>query len=282
MGQIVRLVQGDAFLRKYLAQAPKNTTKVITSLYYKHFLPAISETQDTEELIDIWANTVTRFGKPLSSRTVSKLVSIFREWHYRKHGHLPQTARVMRRVTRAESRKVVDHWAPSESVAALDAAYGDEEIYDRLLFALHTGARKEEMFTLQKADCLFSGNTVAIKSDPDLNVTKSARPRAIRMTPEVHEMLLRRTAGQPYDALVFGGTEYLSRLRGICQIAKIPFKRWHAMRHTFATTLLNSGVPLPVVSVLLGHANPAITAAIYWHCTSPEFDDKALPRRRGA
>lgn len=279
MGQIVGKIE-DVFLRRYLAQAPKNTSKVITSLYYTHFIPAIRETQEPEELVDIWANTITRFGKPMSPRTVSKLMSIYREWHYRRHGHLPNTSRIMRRVSRSAPRTVVDHWSPVESVAAMEAAAGEWEIYDRLLFTLHTGVRKEEMFALKKSDCLFAGHTVAIASDPDFNVTKSALPRPIKMTTEVEEMLLRRTSGLPDDGLVFGPTEYLDRLKAVCGIAKIPFKRWHAMRHTFASTLLNSGVPLPVVSTLLGHSNPAITAAIYWHCVATDFDDTALPRRR--
>lgn len=279
MGQIVGKIE-DPFLRRYLAQAPKNTSKVITSLYYNHFLPALRQTQEVEELVDIWSNTISRFGKPMSPRTVSKLVSIYREWHYRRHGYLPNTARIMRRVSRSSLRTVADHWSPAESVAALEAAAGEEEIYDRLLFTLHTGVRKEEMFALKKSDCLFVNDTVAIPSDPTYNVTKSALPRPIKMSAEVKAMLLRRTEGLPDDGLVFGTTEYLDRLRDVCRIAKIPFKRWHAMRHTFASTLLNSGVPLPVVSMLLGHGNPAITAAIYWHCVATDFDDTALPRRR--
>lgn len=281
MGQVVGKIE-DTFLKKYLAQAPKNTTKVITSLYYNHFLPAIRETQDPEALTEIWAQTITRFGKPMGARTISKLMSIFREWHYRQHGHLPATARVMRRVTRAQARRVVDYWTPEESVAALDSAYGyDDEIYDRLLFTLHTGVRKEEMFALKKSDCIFPDDTVAITSDPTYNVTKSAQPRPIKMTPEVKEMLLRRCLRTADDGLVFGETEYLDRLKAVCRIAKIPFKRWHAMRHTFATTLLNGGASLPVVSSLLGHGDVGITAKAYWHCMSLEFDDKVLPRRRG-
>jgi len=282
MGQIVGKIEGDAFLRKYLAAAPDSTTAVMTSLYHNHFVPAIRETQEFEELIEIWRHTITRFGKPMGARTISKLTSIYREWYQRKHGHLPNTARIMRRVTRNAPRTVVDHWTPAESSAALEAAHQyDREIYDRLLFALHTGVRKEEMFAVVKSDCLFSGKTVAISSDPDINVTKSAQPRAIKMTQEVHDMLLRRAQGLADDARVFGEAEHLKKLEKIAKIASIPFKRWHAMRHTFATTLLNSGVSLPVVSVLLGHAHPAITAAIYWHCLSPEFDDQALPRRKG-
>jgi integrase len=37
------------------------------------------------------------------------------------------------------------------------------------------------------------------------------------------------------------------------------------LRHTHASGLLSNGVPFPVVSARLGHANTHITAAIYAH-----------------
>lgn len=40
-------------------------------------------------------------------------------------------------------------------------------------------------------------------------------------------------------------------------------RRFHASRHTCATLLLDSGVPLDTVSAILGHANLGITSSIY-------------------
>ena len=40
---------------------------------------------------------------------------------------------------------------------------------------------------------------------------------------------------------------------------------FHQLRHGTASLLLNQGVPLPVVSRYLGHANPGITARTYIH-----------------
>lgn len=44
----------------------------------------------------------------------------------------------------------------------------------------------------------------------------------------------------------------------------------HTMRHTAATLMLRAGVPLPMVSRILGHANVGITDAIYGHLTSED------------
>ena len=42
----------------------------------------------------------------------------------------------------------------------------------------------------------------------------------------------------------------------------------HALRHSYATRLLESGVDTSVVRILLGHANSA-TTSIYMHLTEP-------------
>ncbi|ADL52171.1 tyrosine-type recombinase/integrase [Clostridium cellulovorans] len=45
----------------------------------------------------------------------------------------------------------------------------------------------------------------------------------------------------------------------------IPHKKFHALRHTFATQLFSKGIPTEVVSKLLGHSDPALTRKIYIH-----------------
>lgn len=47
--------------------------------------------------------------------------------------------------------------------------------------------------------------------------------------------------------------------------AKLPKLQLHALRHTAATLLLQAGVPLPVVSEQLGHADYAFTKNTYGH-----------------
>lgn len=45
----------------------------------------------------------------------------------------------------------------------------------------------------------------------------------------------------------------------------IPCKKFHSLRHTFATRLFEKGVPLKTVQKLLGHSKLEITANIYTH-----------------
>ncbi len=47
------------------------------------------------------------------------------------------------------------------------------------------------------------------------------------------------------------------------EAAGLPHVRFHDLRHTAATLMLAEGVPLAVISELLGHAGIAITASHY-------------------
>ncbi len=58
----------------------------------------------------------------------------------------------------------------------------------------------------------------------------------------------------------------LRDFRKLLKKARVPAEyRLHDMRHTAGSHLLAEGVPLPEVSQILGHANPAITARLYAH-----------------
>jgi len=53
-------------------------------------------------------------------------------------------------------------------------------------------------------------------------------------------------------------------LRG-CQEAGLPGIRFHDLRHTAASLLLNHGIPVIVASHLLGHSKVSITLDTYGH-----------------
>jgi integrase len=51
----------------------------------------------------------------------------------------------------------------------------------------------------------------------------------------------------------------------------------HLLRHTLASQMLDSGVPLPVVSARLGHCSIRTAAEICWHAIHGQ-DDEATKR----
>jgi len=52
--------------------------------------------------------------------------------------------------------------------------------------------------------------------------------------------------------------------------AGVKYRKFHAIRHTYATKLFERGVPLKIVSELLGHSNISTTANIYTHVIPKE------------
>jgi len=57
----------------------------------------------------------------------------------------------------------------------------------------------------------------------------------------------------------------LKQFRKLLKIAGLPKIRFHDLRHTAASLMLNNGVDVLVASQRLGHAQPSITLDVYGH-----------------
>ncbi len=55
--------------------------------------------------------------------------------------------------------------------------------------------------------------------------------------------------------------------KGHLRNAGLPSIRFHDLRHTAATMMINHEVPIIVVSQILGHSKPSVTRDIYSHCS---------------
>jgi integrase len=53
----------------------------------------------------------------------------------------------------------------------------------------------------------------------------------------------------------------------VLESANLPRIRFHDLRHTAASLMLNHGIPVIVVSQRLGHLNASVTLNIYAHTT---------------
>ncbi|WP_371792545.1 site-specific integrase [Streptomyces sp. NBC_01471] len=159
--------------------------------------------------------------------------------------------------------------------------------------ALHTGLRKGELLGLRWEDLDLAGGTASIRrtlqrtSSGGLTAlptkTKSSERRIVLPTPcrrslEEHrdrQLQEREAVGtgwensgyvftRPDGAPIEGSTltrhfNILLRQAGLRRI------RFHDLRHSTATLLLEQGVELVVIKELLGHAHIGVTATVYAH-----------------
>jgi integrase len=75
-----------------------------------------------------------------------------------------------------------------------------------------------------------------------------------------HNLIFPSTVGTPQN-----GYNLSKEFHRLCQAAGVPEIRLHDLRHTSASLMLNHGIPLIVVSRILGHSKPSITMDIYGH-----------------
>lgn len=179
-------------------------------------------------------------------------------------------------------RKLPRVLAVAEVQAILDAC---DRLRDRFLFALlhETGLRIGEALGLRHGDLAAAEREVSVvPRDNDNGVrTKSRQPRSIPVSAELLRLyadylhaeygdldsdyvfvnIWGRPHGHPLAYLAV--YDLVRRLRRRTGIDFDP----HWCRHTAATRMLRDGVPIEVVSKLLGHSSVTTTSSVYGHLT---------------
>ncbi|MDG4551967.1 MAG: site-specific integrase [Candidatus Contendobacter sp.] len=172
-------------------------------------------------------------------------------------------------------------WLTRDQAAALVAAAGRlgpraGHLADVILLALHTGMRKGELLGLAWGQVDFEHGLIVLEG----RQTKSGKRRAIPLNGPALAALESRRAVAGAAPLVFGGVKDVKRsFTHACQLAGITDFRFHDLRHTFASWLVQAGVPLPEVRDLLGHASIEMTER-YAHL-APERLRGAVARLEG-
>jgi integrase len=106
-----------------------------------------------------------------------------------------------------------------------------------------------------------------------VKLPKSGATRRVALGPALLDALRQWRQTQPpgtahilEDAAGWVTPQTLTRAFGaFVRAAGLPPLTLHGLRHTSATLLLQSGVPVRTVSDRLGHTTPAVTATIYSH-----------------
>lgn len=193
--------------------------------------------------------------------------------------------REMRALDRAEARK-------------LTGAAAGHRVFEALVpFAIGTGMRRGELLGLRWSDVDLERGTARIArslgpdgttlSEPKtaagrreialgttlLDALRAHRDRQLQELVKLangDEIAARKLQREGYVFATERGTPIKARrfenaFGAIVTAAELGPLRFHDLRHTCASLLLEAGIPVPTVARLLGHASPSITMTVYAH-----------------
>lgn len=180
--------------------------------------------------------------------------------------------------------KVVEIFEKDEQITLIN--HLQSEINSKnfgILLCIHTGIRIGELCALKWSDINFQSKLLKVdktmirtftKEDGSvLNITPPKSRSSTRMIPlnswiMHYAIMLQR---EPDKYILTGKPHYIEpnkyRLyyNRILQELEIKHRKFHALRHTFATRCIECGCDYKSLSELLGHSNVSITMNIYVH-----------------
>ncbi|MBA3714613.1 MAG: site-specific integrase [Pyrinomonadaceae bacterium] len=129
-----------------------------------------------------------------------------------------------------------------------------------IIAALDTGMRRGELLKLRWSDVDFDNCMISVRA---FN-TKTMRARDVAMTARLRSQFVeleRHRAPERIDKdpVVFGVTDTKRSFASACRAAGITGMRFHDLRHTAATRLVQAQIPLSEVGRVLGHTQPQTT-----------------------
>lgn len=154
-------------------------------------------------------------------------------------------------------------------------------------FLCFTGLRMGEVITLRVGDLNFgtkevkiSRASVTVKGVLIEDLPKSGKSRRVPLTGALIQKLLLHTADKKKSDWLFTGPDggqlvadsYRGRFKAATTEVGRPDMTPHNLRDTYASWAISAGVPLPIVSESLGHANPAITLNFYAAFFPSDYD----------
>lgn len=209
-----------------------------------------------------------------------------------------------------KTAKEIEPLTVKELQQILQAAKGTD-IYALLILEAYTGMRKGELLGLQWENIDFDKKVLHVKKNlcriqnPDMGSKKKSilvlmepkTRKSIRTIPlseevinvlKVHkkEQLLQKMKYRDIymdNDMVFAKLDgdyedpraLLDKFHGVLDKAGVRHCRFHDLRHTFASILLNEGESMKVIQELLGHSSISTTMDIYSHVTE-ETKEKTI------
>lgn len=193
---------------------------------------------------------------------------------------------MLERMSIKTDRKSVETFSKQEQAKLFSSLYQGMDKYKiSVLLCLYTGLRLGELCALQWDDIDERNLTLSVNRTVQRIAVENMKKKSILMeTPpksdtakrlipvsdEVMEILMVQRDSRPY---VFGGEKPMEprtmqyRFQKILEEAGLSGRKFHILRHTFATNCIENSVDVKSLSEILGHSSVKITLNCYVHPT---------------
>ncbi len=275
----------------------------------RHIVPTLGRTQvsnltvaDVQHLLAAKLVGTLEGSRPLSVSTVRRIRSVLAQALNEcvVEGTLSRNVAALTKPPKSE--RAEGRTLTPDQARALLAAMDDHRLGALFALMLSTGLRRGEALGLRWADIDLSRGIVVVRRQlqrvsgelvtNDVKTSKSRR--AVNVAPPVVKLLEAHKVAQAKDRLAcrdaWQETEYVFTtqlgtpldprnihrdFQTICIKAGVGKWHPHELRHSAASLMLSAGVPLQVVSDVLGHSSIRMTADVYGHILQPQREDAA-------
>lgn len=167
-----------------------------------------------------------------------------------------------------------------------------------IIISMYTGLRIGEVCALKWIDVDFENKVISVthtlqrvyvgKGNTKVIYTTPKTQKSLRKIPinkTLYEILKEFSCSYPKEAFIISGEKdkwlepiaFRYTYKKVLKAAKVSYKKYHTLRHTFATRCINVGMDVKSLSEILGHANVTITLNTYVH-SSFETKNKYINR----
>ena len=262
----------DKLWGKYLPwiQVNKKTWKNDENYYNKHLKPALGDKQldaitpfDIEKIVVKMRKGKSKRGTPYAPATIKhQLVILTRLYSVAEKWGLYAGGNPCRKVKKPKlNNQVTEFLTDDELNRLLDVL---EQWHNRMsagfvLFCLHTGLRRGELFNLQWDDVDLTRQTMILK-DP-----KGKVDQILPLSNKAADILVNIPKEFDTKWIFYGRagrqrTTFQSEWKAIKKAAGLPDHfRLHGLRHHFASSLVSAGTDLYTVQKLLCHKDASMT-----------------------
>ena len=277
--------------REYSVTLQDTTAKQKEYMLTAHILPAFGGMELEQITRDHIQSFILDKGQTLSPGTLKCLYKILHPFFSAAavSGLIAQTPATKITFPKAPAKEI-EIYTPEEAHALIQSAT-PQWFADILLLAYRTGMRRGEIHALKWADINYATNTAIVRRSAETirrgdfvvhqPKTKSSIRSVLLDKPTLDMLHRRQETAETEWVFQTRNTKPVSPsydahlLHLACEKAGIPYRSFHALRHSHATFLLEKGVNPKIVQERLGHSDIGITLGTYGHIV-PGMQREAL------